>query len=146
MKTNSRSQFVITNKGDGKTEFDPPPHVPCYEVCRTEEAEVATNLDGHSIQVIGQVCEFPHGSTECETESHAPTKGVYTRPPLEGPQEPCTKGIIKFSAEQFRESGTYIRAVECPNSLDVEFAHDRAGNLLVAFGRFLNWNYYKKTN
>ena len=110
-----------------------PPHIPCYEGCSTKDAVIASNVSGHSIQVIGTECDLPEDSPiECE---HAPAPG---------PPEPCKIEAIVFSAEQFRESGSYTRAVVCPDSLDVSLAHDRAGAILAAFARASNLQIYKK--
>ena len=117
-----------------------PQHDPCFEVCQTHQAEIATNISGHSIQVIGKKC----ASGESKTEFDLSHQELATEHISDEDRGHVDNGVIVFSAEQFRESGTYLRIVDCPDSLDVTLAHDRAGDLLRAFGRFKSWDFYKR--
>ena len=68
---------------------------------------------------MGAECEYPAGSPEWETIGLG--GGAFgTEPP------PCTKEIIVFTEEKFRESGYYQRSALCPDKLDVTKAHARA--------------------
>lgn len=110
-----------------------PPHTPCYAECSKQYAEIATNVAVHTVQVIGAECD---PGVACDATSQGGGGG--------NNGEPCLIEVITFSAEQFRESGTYTRMEPCPGSLAVEYAHDRAGETLAAFGSFDNYKYYKR--